>query len=201
MNKISTYISKYNVNTTIITALVHNYCARFLEFPARCYSVVFFCFLGFCLSINSFFIYISICCNIYSLSSLTRSWSSTFSAKYAHPYPVASGRISEPPQPMSLPVRAPSKFEQSRLYWPKRNPISRVPTPISPAGTSREGPICFANSVIKLWEKIIIIANTNKIKTKHKIENKTTNFVFLQTVHYTPDKKHNSTQNWKDSRK
>src|SRR3984885_3572017 len=76
-------------------------------------------------------------------------------AKYTQPYPVASGRISEPPQFKPLPVRTPVNSLRRRLYWPNRKPISRPPTPISPAGTSVSGPMCRDNSVIKLWQKRI----------------------------------------------
>src|SRR5208282_6544997 len=76
-------------------------------------------------------------------------------AKYTHPYPVASGRISEPPQFNPLPVSTPLNSLASRLYWPNRNPISRPPTPMSPAGTSVFGPMWRQSSVMKLWQKRI----------------------------------------------
>ena len=40
-----------------------------------------------------------------------------------------------------------------RLYCPKRKPISRPPTPMSPAGTSVLGPMWRKSSVMKLWQK------------------------------------------------
>src|SRR6202165_5831043 len=76
-------------------------------------------------------------------------------AKYTQPYPVASGRISEPPQFRPLPVRTPVNSFRRRLYWPNRKPISRPPTPISPAGTSVSGPMCRHSSVMKLWQQRI----------------------------------------------
>ena len=42
--------------------------------------------------------------------------SSMFCAKYTAPYPVASGRISEPPQEMPLPVSTPVNSFFKRLY-------------------------------------------------------------------------------------
>src|SRR2546430_15360346 len=49
--------------------------------------------------------------------------------------------MSEPPQFRPLPVRTPVNSLRRRLYWPKRKPISRPPTPMSPAGTSVFGPM------------------------------------------------------------
>ena len=43
----------------------------------------------------------------------------------------------EPPQVSPLPVSTPVNSFRSFLYIPKRKPISRPPTPMSPAGTSR----------------------------------------------------------------
>ena len=77
------------------------------------------------------------------------------SAKYTVPYPVASGRIFEPPQESPLPVSTPVNSLRIFLYIPNRNPISRAPTPISPAGTSVFGPMCLFNSNIKAWQKRI----------------------------------------------
>ena len=44
---------------------------------------------------------------------------------------------------------------RSRLYWPKRKPISRPPTPMSPAGTSVFGPMWRNSSVMKLWQNFM----------------------------------------------
>src|SRR5512133_836919 len=74
------------------------------------------------------------------------------------PKPVASGRIREPPQLLPFPVRTPVCSPASLLYIPYRNPISRPPTPISPAGTSVSGPIYFHNSSINAWQKRITSA-------------------------------------------
>jgi len=41
-------------------------------------------------------------------------------AKYTAPYPVASGRISEPPYSRPLPVSTPLKRFTIFLYWPNR---------------------------------------------------------------------------------
>src|SRR5680860_1835097 len=71
------------------------------------------------------------------------------------PYPVASGRMTEPPQVRPLPVSTPLNSLRSRLYWPKRYPISRPPTPISPAGTSVFAPMWRKSSLMKLWQKRI----------------------------------------------
>ena len=38
---------------------------------------------------------------------------------------------------------------RNRLYMPNMNPISRAPTPISPAGISVSGPICRKSSDMK----------------------------------------------------
>jgi hypothetical protein len=40
-----------------------------------------------------------------------------------------------------------------RLYWPNRKPISRPPTPMSPAGTSVSGPMWRLSSVMNDWQK------------------------------------------------
>ncbi|MNL41760.1 hypothetical protein D3C87_1641830 [compost metagenome] len=40
-----------------------------------------------------------------------------------------------------------------RLYWPNRKPISRAPTPMSPAGTSTSAPMCRYSSLMKAWQK------------------------------------------------
>ena len=47
----------------------------------------------------------------------------------------------------------------SFLYIPYKKPISRPPTPTSPAGTSVSGPIFFHNSNIKAWQKRMISAS------------------------------------------
>ena len=68
---------------------------------------------------------------------------------------VASGRIKEPPQEAPLPVRTPVNSFAKRLYWPNMYPISRPPTPMSPAGTSVSGPMWRNSSLIRLWQKRI----------------------------------------------
>src|SRR5207253_7843251 len=73
-------------------------------------------------------------------------------AKYTQPYPVASGRISEPPQFRPLPVKTPVNSLRNLLYWPNRYPISRPPTPMSPAGTSVSGPIWRNSSHMNDWQ-------------------------------------------------
>jgi len=73
-------------------------------------------------------------------------------AQYTAPYPVASGRMSDPPQSAPLPVSAPVNSFRIRLYCPNRKPISRPPTPMSPAGTSVFGPMCRASSVMNDWQ-------------------------------------------------
>ena len=65
---------------------------------------------------------------------------------------MASGRIKDPPNEAPFPVNTPVNSFLRRLYCPKRYPISRLPTPISPAGTSRLGPIWLYSYVIKLWQ-------------------------------------------------
>ncbi|MPM63876.1 hypothetical protein SDC9_110760 [bioreactor metagenome] len=57
------------------------------------------------------------------------------------PYPVASGRINEPPNSRPLPVKVPVNSRVSFLYIPNMKPTSRPPTPMSPAGTSVSGPM------------------------------------------------------------
>ena len=81
--------------------------------------------------------------------------SSMFEMKYTAPYPVASGRMSEPPQFTPLPVNTPVNSLRRRLYWPNMYPISRAPTPMSPAGTSVSAPTWRVSSVMKLWQKRI----------------------------------------------
>ena len=71
------------------------------------------------------------------------------------PYPVASGRISEPPHSSPLPVSTPVNSFRIRLYWPNMKPISRPPTPMSPAGTSVNGPMWRCNSVMNDWQNRI----------------------------------------------
>src|SRR5690606_19015792 len=61
-----------------------------------------------------------------------------------------------PPHEGPLPVKTPVKLFLIRLYWPNKYPISRSPTPISPAGTSVSAPICRLSSVIKLWQNRMI---------------------------------------------
>src|SRR4030042_2076017 len=43
----------------------------------------------------------------------------------------------------------------SRLYCPNMKPISRPPTPMSPAGTSVCSPMIRHSSTMKLWQKRI----------------------------------------------
>ena len=87
-------------------------------------------------------------------------------AKYTFPYPVASGRTSDPPHLSPLPVSTPVNSLASRLYCPNRNPISRPPTPMSPAGTSVCGPICRNSSVMKLWQKRMTSASLFPLGSK-----------------------------------
>ncbi len=61
--------------------------------------------------------------------------------KYTPPYPVASGRRIDPPQPAPFPVRTPVFSLANFLYIPYIYPTSLAPTPISPAGTSVSGPM------------------------------------------------------------
>ena len=42
---------------------------------------------------------------------------------------------------------------RSFLYCPKRKPISRPPTPMSPAGTSVSAPMWRNSSLMKAWQK------------------------------------------------
>jgi len=44
---------------------------------------------------------------------------------------------------------------RSFLYWPNRYPISRPPTPMSPAGTSVFGPMWRHSSFMKLWQNFM----------------------------------------------
>ena len=69
--------------------------------------------------------------------------------KYTAPYPVASVRILLPPNSMPLPVSTPTKRFSIRLYCPNKYPISRAPTPMSPAGTS----VVFTNMPVQLRHK------------------------------------------------
>src|SRR5690606_17226338 len=66
--------------------------------------------------------------------------------------------IRLPPNSLPLPVNTPVKEDFIRLYCPNKYPISRAPTPISPAGTSIKDPMCRYNSVIKLWQNRITSA-------------------------------------------
>ena len=71
--------------------------------------------------------------------------------KYIRPYPVASVLANDPPYSIPFPVKTPPSYLSFiRLYCPYKYPISRAPTPISPAGTSTSGPICLCSSVMKL---------------------------------------------------
>ena len=72
------------------------------------------------------------------------------------PYPVASGRINEPPHVTPFPVKTPVNSFLSFLYIPNKKPISLPPTPMSPAGTSVFGPMCLNSSLIKAWQNRII---------------------------------------------
>ena len=47
----------------------------------------------------------------------------------------------DPPHAGALPVSTPVNSFRKRLYCPKKNPISRAPTPMSPAGTSVAAPM------------------------------------------------------------
>lgn len=60
---------------------------------------------------------------------------------------------------MPLPVKTPVNSLRIRLYWPNRNPTSRAPTPMSPAGTSVSAPMWRWSSVMKLWQKRITSAS------------------------------------------
>src|SRR3972149_4208878 len=73
-------------------------------------------------------------------------------AKYTAPYPVASGRMSEPPQFKPFPVSTPVNSLRNFLYWPNKKPISRPPTPMSPAGTSVSGPMWRNRSLMNGWQ-------------------------------------------------
>src|SRR5690606_31523243 len=59
------------------------------------------------------------------------------------------------PHDIPFPVITPVNSSFSFLYIPNIYPISRAPTPISPAGTSVFGPIYLYNSPIKAWQKRI----------------------------------------------
>ncbi len=50
-------------------------------------------------------------------------------------------------------MRTPANSLRSLRYCPNRYPISRPPTPMSPAGTSVSGPMCRKSSDMKLWQK------------------------------------------------
>src|SRR5260370_8131537 len=63
--------------------------------------------------------------------------------------------MTDPPHVGPLPVKTPVNSFLSFLYIPKRKPISRAPTPISPAGTSVSGPICRNSSHMNAWQKRI----------------------------------------------
>ncbi len=56
---------------------------------------------------------------------------------------------------MPLPVNTPVNSLRRRLSWPYMKPISRPPTPMSPAGTSVNWPTWRHSSVMKLWQKRI----------------------------------------------
>ena len=56
---------------------------------------------------------------------------------------------------MPFPVKTPVNSFLSLLYCPNIYPISLLPTPISPAGTSVFGPICLDSSVINDWQNFI----------------------------------------------
>jgi hypothetical protein len=49
---------------------------------------------------------------------------------------------------------------------PKRKPISRPPTPMSPAGTSVLGPTCLKSSSMKLWQKRMASASLLPLGSK-----------------------------------
>ena len=53
-----------------------------------------------------------------------------------------------------------------RLYWPNRKPISRAPTPMSPAGTSVYSPRWRYSSVMKLWQNRMISPSLRPLGSK-----------------------------------
>ena len=53
-------------------------------------------------------------------------------------------------------MSTPLNWLARRLYWPKRKPTSRPPTPMSPAGTSVSAPTWRKSSDMKLWQKRMI---------------------------------------------
>src|SRR6201982_3384801 len=87
-------------------------------------------------------------------------------AKYTAPYPVASSRMREPPQLSLLPVNTPVNSFARRLYWPKRYPISRPPTPMSPAGTSVLAPTWRNSSVMNDWQKRMTLVSVFPLGSK-----------------------------------
>ena len=50
-------------------------------------------------------------------------------------------------------MSTPTNSLRTRLYWPNMKPISRPPTPMSPAGTSVNWPMWRHSSVMRLWQK------------------------------------------------
>ena len=55
-----------------------------------------------------------------------------------------------------MPVSVPDHSFAKRLYWPKRKPISRPPTPMSPAGMSVEGPPEFRHEAVAEAHHLIV---------------------------------------------
>ena len=69
---------------------------------------------------------------------------------------LAWGRNMLPPQARPFPVSAPVNSFRSRLYMPKRYPISLVPTPMSLSGISWSGPMWWWSSAMKFWQNFMI---------------------------------------------
>mmetsp|Transcript_1104 Transcript_1104/g.2165 ORF Transcript_1104/g.2165 Transcript_1104/m.2165 type:complete len:222 (-) Transcript_1104:204-869(-) len=86
--------------------------------------------------------------------------------KYTHPYPVASGRMSEPPYSIPFPVSTPVNSLRIFLYIPYMYPISRPPTLISPAGTSVFGPMWRCSSIINDWQNRITSVSERPLGSK-----------------------------------
>jgi hypothetical protein len=65
-----------------------------------------------------------------------------------------------------FPVRTGSNRFVIRLYWPNMKPISRSPTPMSPAGTSVCSPTWRYSSVMNDWQKRITSASLRPFGSK-----------------------------------
>src|SRR6478736_110375 len=61
--------------------------------------------------------------------------------------------MSDPPKLRPLPVKTHSAPLLSFFIIPAMKPISRAPTPMSPAGTSRSAPMWRNSSATKAWQK------------------------------------------------